>query len=211
MNKLVFITGGARSGKSTFAEELAEEINKVFENTQIAYIATAESTDEEFEKRIEKHKERRGKEYANYEEALKIGSLLNDKLNKHNIFIIECLATWLGNIYYKFPNAIDETINNELNSLLNVISQNSIPERNSQNSLEQIKKHSFTNSIEELFLNSSNNKIIIIVSNEVGLGIVPENKMVREYRDNLGFINKIIANEADYAFICHCGIPQRIK
>ena len=211
MNKLVFTTGGARSGKSTFAEELAIELNQSFEDKQIAYIATAESTDEEFDKRIEKHKGRRGKEYANYEEPINISSFLIDKLNQHNIFIIECLATWLGNIYYKFPDAIEENINNEINKLLNVISQNDKYERKSQNSIDQIKMHGFQNSTEELFKNNSDDKIIIIVSNEVGMGIVPENKMVREYRDNLGFINKKIADTADYVFICNCGIPNRIK
>ncbi len=213
MNKIILITGGARSGKSSFAEELAEKLNSNYSNKQIAYIATAEITDEEFEERIKVHKERRGNEYSTYEESINISELLIEIKDKHNIFIIECLSTWLGNVYYKKSESVNKIIQAELESLNKIIfDEKMISEKKKNNSrinilLRETEKISFKDILE----NSYKDKFFIFVTNEVGTGIVPPDKITRKFRDDLGTINKAIANVADFVFNCVCGIPQRIK
>ncbi len=168
-NKIIFIIGGARSGKSSFALNEASKIKG-----QKAYIATAEAHDDEMRERIERHKKGRGDEWDTYEEPLKIAAVLSDIKNRYTVVVLDCLTLWLSNI---MRNRLE--IENGINTFVN--------------SLKDSPCHVF------------------IVSNEVGMGIVPDNELAREFRDWAGFLNQKVAETADEVYLVTAGIPVRIK
>jgi adenosylcobinamide kinase/adenosylcobinamide-phosphate guanylyltransferase len=171
MKKITFITGGARSGKSSFALKQASRIAG-----KKAYIATAEALDEEMRKRIEDHREQRGREWDTFEEPLMIAEVINKIGDRYDTLVLDCLTLWLSNIMHS--NLIIEA---EIERLISSLLSN----------------HTSTS--------------IFIVSNEVGMGIVPENEMARKFRDMAGLLNQKVAGAADEVYIVIAGIPLRIK
>lgn len=101
MKKIILITGGQRSGKSTKAEELALSLS-----SQPVYLATAHVWDDEFRERVKKHQERRGPEWTNIEEEI--------HLSKHDltgrVVVIDCITLWLTNLFYQFDSEVDKTL-----------------------------------------------------------------------------------------------------
>jgi len=172
--KIVFITGGARSGKSLFALKEASKISG-----EKAYIATAEVLDEEMQQRIENHRRQRGDEWITYEEPLRIVGLLGKINGKYSVILIDCLTLWLSNLMHSNFN-----IDQEIENLINVLKDLSL-----------------------LTYHSS----LFIVSNEVGLGIVPDNELARRFRDIAGILNQKVAEVADEVYLEIVGIPLRIK
>lgn len=173
MGRIVLITGGARSGKSSFALEQALK-----RPGKRVFIATALALDEEMEDRIRKHQKERGSDFATIEEPLDLLSRLNNLSDDVKVVVIDCLTVWLGNLFHE-----------------------------SADNGESVKQ-----GIENLCKGlSAENKEIILVTNEVGFGIVPENRLARLYRDMLGFLNRRIAEQANKVYCCLCGIPVCIK
>ena len=212
MNRLIFITGGARSGKSTFAEDLAKEINNSYPDKKlIAYIATGEGMDEEFKTRIEEHQKRRGSEFLTLEEPLDIGSKVEFAYPNHSVIIVECLTTWLANMYWKDPELKDMRVKSNTQNMISLFTEKLDPVKK----IESVKSFLTNNqnlSTEKLFENENlRDKTLIVVSNEIGQGVVPDNKMSRDFRDDLGAVNKKMALNAHYVFHCVSGIPTRIK
>lgn len=212
MNRLIFVTGGARSGKSTFAEELAKKINQTYpEKSPIAYIATGEVMDEEFKERIEQHQKRRGSEFVTYEEPMDIGSKVEFAYTNHNVIMVECLTTWLANVYFKEPELKDMLIKSNINNMISLFTGKLNPIRKIEDIKDYLSSELKPES-EKLFENKDKrDKTLILVSNEIGMGVVPENKMSREFRDQLGGVNKLAALNSHYVFNCVSGIPVRIK
>lgn len=169
--QIVFITGGARSGKSSFALKEASKIKG-----KKAYIASAEALDEEMKERIEKHKERRGKEWDTFEEPLRIADVIKEAISDYRVVVIDCLTLWLSNIMHSNLNA-DNEIENLINSLR------------------------FTHHASHIY----------IVSNEVGMGIVPDNELARKFRDLAGILNRKVAAISDAVYLITAGIPLKIK
>ena len=169
MKKITFITGGARSGKSSFALEQASGIAG-----KKAYIATAEALDEEMRMRIEDHRKQRGKEWDTFEEPLMIAEVIKKIGDQYDTLVLDCLTLWLSNIMHA-NLSIEAEIERLISSLL------------------------------------SHQTSIFIVSNEVGMGIVPENEMARKFRDMTGMLNQKVAGAADEVYIIVAGIPLRIK
>lgn len=213
MNRLIFITGGARSGKSTFAEELAIKINKSYENDKpVAYIATAMVTDDEFRERIEEHKNRRGKEFVTFEEPMDIGSKAEYAYAEHNVILVECLTTWLGNIYFNEPKLKEMLVRSNVNNLVSLFTGKLDPLKKLESYNDFILGKEEQLPVEELFINQDEkNKTLIVVSNELGSGLVPAEKESREFRDDLGNINKTMAANSHYVYITVSGLPVRIK
>jgi adenosylcobinamide kinase/adenosylcobinamide-phosphate guanylyltransferase len=173
--KLVFITGGARSGKSIFA---LKEASKISGNR--AYVATAEALDEEMRKRIEEHKKQRGKDWETYEEPLKIAHLVENIKGRYSVILIDCLTLWLSNLMHSKLN-IEEEIENLIGALKD---------------LSLVTRHSL---------------IVYIISNEVGMGIVPENEMARRFRDLAGILNQKVSEVSDEVYLVVAGISIKIK
>jgi adenosylcobinamide kinase/adenosylcobinamide-phosphate guanylyltransferase len=171
-NKVTFITGGARSGKSTFAEKLALEIAG-----KRAYLATAQALDAEMVVRIEHHRQRRGTAWDTYEEPLAIAELLKKLSGRYGVVLLDCLTLWLSNVMA----------------------------RSDEDSVVMARGDELVSAIRD-FSGSC-----IIVSNEVGLGIVPDNALARRFRDLAGFVNQRVAQAADEAYLLTSGIPLKIK
>lgn len=180
--KLLFVLGGARSGKSKFAEELAKKINEKF-NKEVIYIATFPANDDpEMIERIAMHKKNRPKNWK----TLEIGntgdiiSMLAENKAANSVIIIECLTILVSNLLTDGMD--DKKILNEIDELIEFIKN----ENNSDN-------------------------IYIVVSNEVGHGIVPGNELARRYRDVLGKANQLIAKDADEFYVMFAGFGVNVR
>lgn len=171
MGKIILILGGARSGKSTFALNLAKGHKKV------GFIATCQALDKEMENRIRMHQKIRPPDWKTFEEARCIASTLRKMGNGFDCIVIDCLTLLVSNL------------------ILSGSSENEILEEISLMSDSLRKKKAKA----------------IIVSNEVGLGIVPKNKLARDFRDVAGKVNQLVAKIADEVFFTVSGIPARIK
>jgi adenosylcobinamide kinase/adenosylcobinamide-phosphate guanylyltransferase len=169
--KVIFVTGGAKSGKSSFV------LNEAAKNEgQKAFIATAEALDEEMLNRIEKHKGERGEGWDTYEEPLQIAATVAKLAGGYSVIVLDCLTLWLSNAMHR-----NADIELEIENFLNILR------------------------------NGKPNSHIYIVSNEVGAGIVPENKLAREFRDLAGTMNQRVAGVSDEVFMVVAGIPVKIK
>lgn len=172
MGKIIFILGGARSGKSTYAVKLAKRLDQ-----KIAFIATCLPLDKEMRKRIKIHKKNRPSRWQTFEAGEDIATLLKDVGPKFNTLIIDCLTLFISGLLS--IGLDDKVIEERVNKMLEILKS------------KKCKS--------------------IIVSNEVGLGIVPKNRLGRRFRDLAGRINQIVAEKSDEVFFLVSGIPWRIK
>ncbi|MHB1254198.1 MAG: bifunctional adenosylcobinamide kinase/adenosylcobinamide-phosphate guanylyltransferase [Candidatus Humimicrobiaceae bacterium] len=193
MGYIYFLLGGARSGKSSYAEELAKNLSG-----EVAYIATAEIIDEEMQKRIDVHKSRRPVfwktfEFSSnvpvvkdFEEIIKIVLLENYK-----VVIIDCITILLFRLIHKYRLDELEIISNRLEKKI------------------EDEAGLFFNEFIKLAVSSSLK--FIIVSNEIGMGVVPSYPLGRVFRDLMGAVNKQIAAASDEAYFFIAGLKQKIK
>ncbi len=184
---ITFIIGGARSGKSRFALEKAS-----LHSGKKAYIATAQALDNEMKERIEKHKKERPAGWLTIEEPLNIVALIKNIHTQYDVILIDCLTLWLSNLMTRGQNTEDRrpTIETELENFLDTI--------------KVLKFFSVCNL-------SSDFCSLFIVSNEVGMGIVPDNELSRRFRDMAGYLNQKVAGIANEVYSVTAGIPLRIK
>ena len=175
-NKIVLVTGGARSGKSVFSERLVRENSE-----KHAYIATCPVMDEEMRERVKLHQERRlDYKWITIEEQLDLaGALAKAREEKADGILIDCLTLWINNLMYHLPAFSEEEMKRRTADLIGV--------------LEEYPG------------------IVVLVLNEVGLGIVPESPIGRVFRDCSGRCGQMVAAVADEVWFCVCGIPQKIK
>lgn len=182
LKKTILIVGGARGGKSRFAQELAEQSNEA-----VLFVATAEAGDEEMRRRIEKHRGSRPASWQTLEATSGLAGRISREIAGSGVVLIDCITLLVNNVIrenYREGDMLDEDlieakVTAEITELINCM-------RNSQ-------------------------ARFIIVSNEVGLGIVPENKLGRFYRDVLGRANQLLAEYADEVYLMVCGIPIPLK
>ena len=195
MKKVVLVTGGQRSGKSTYAEKLALQLSGT---SQAVYMATAKIWDEEFEHRVQIHKERRGPQWINIEEE--------KYLSRHNVegrvVLIDCVTLWSTNFFF------DRNMEDNLPCSSNpnfTMDAGQAKESASlvEQTLQQIK--------EEFEKFTAQDATFIFVTNEIGLGGVSENKVQRQFTDLLGWLNQYIASKADEVVFMVSGIPMKIK
>lgn len=178
MAPVILITGGSRSGKSAFAQQMAEQI----EGPRL-FVATCPHTDPEMDDRIRRHcRDRQGRGWQSVEESLLLVEQLGN-CRPGSTVLIDCLTLWINNLMFaagEQQNEIDEDL----------VAQQA--EKLGQAAIA----HQGT---------------VIMVTNEVGLGIVPDNRMARLYRDLVGRCNQVVATKADQVFLVSCGIPLQIK
>jgi adenosylcobinamide kinase / adenosylcobinamide-phosphate guanylyltransferase len=166
MTELIFVTGGARSGKSSFAFEQAVELG----GDDVTFVATAERSDDEMTDRIARHQLERPRAWKTVELPREI--FIADL--KSPVVLLDCLSVFVSNL------------------LLDGLAEAKILER-VQNILE------------------SRTQILIVVSNEVGMGLVPEYPLGRQFRDVLGRANQMVARASTQAYFLVAGIPLRLK
>ena len=169
------ILGGARSGKSAFAEKLATE-----SDLPVTYIATAQVYDNEFGQRVEHHKTRRPAHWRTIEQAFNLGKVLVDNAKTSECVIIDCLTLWLA--------------------------QCICPDCNRPEQLSwQEERADFLAAIAQA------QGTILMVSNEVGMGIVPLGEINRQFQDEQGRLNQAVAGLADKVSFIAAGLPITLK
>lgn len=181
MGKIILVTGGARSGKSVFAEKITAEAGQ-----RLAYIATAEIWDEEMEHRVALHRQRRSLQWQTFEAPQKAQLAIAEAGKTHDAILFDCITMYLSNMLCRQTEPLVE-------------------ER-----LENMVQEEMARLIEAAE-NLPEHVSIIFVTNEVGAGIVPENKLARFYRDLSGLANQQLAAAAAEVYAVLCGIPLRIK
>jgi adenosylcobinamide kinase / adenosylcobinamide-phosphate guanylyltransferase len=184
-NKLILVTGGARSGKSTFAEQLAEQYGR-----PITYIATAQVFDEEMRERIRIHRERRAAYWLTVEAPYDAEAVIRRVGMDTPVILVDCLTLFVTNYLLK---EVPVDANSEKYTY-----QECVPKvLQSVRGLAEAAK--------------SVPGCVIVVTNEVGLGIVPGDPLSRAFRDIAGWANQCIAAAADEVYFVVSGIPMRIK
>ncbi len=170
MGKLIFITGGVRSGKSRWVVERAKEEFK----DKVIFVATARETDEEMKERISNHKKERPALWEVTEAPLYPQKFLTQRVNFKGGIILDCVTFWVANL----------------------MDHKEKVEQNIKEFIEISKKIAGK---------------VYIVSNEVGMGIVPSSASGRKFRDLLGKANQLIAQESEEVYFMISGIPHKIK
>ncbi|MCD6292463.1 MAG: bifunctional adenosylcobinamide kinase/adenosylcobinamide-phosphate guanylyltransferase [Deltaproteobacteria bacterium] len=169
----ILVGGGARSGKSSFAQKMAEDLPG-----RRVYLATAQALDQEMEQRIAKHQADRGSAWhATLEEPLNLTECLQRAGTDFDIILVDCITLWLANLMGRDDN--DRQILQEIDKLAATLNQ--FP------------------------------ATIILVSNEVGLGLVPEHPSGRRFRDLAGFANQRLAQACQEVYFTIWGLPQKLK
>lgn len=186
--RLVLLLGGARSGKSTFAERLATRSGR-----SVAYIATALAIDDDMRDRIARHRSARSADWHTIEEPLHLASALQRAAAVADVVILDCLTVWLSN--WLFAQGDSEQLEAD-----KVISAHHY-----EGALQEIEALLWA--VEEL----EPGKTLIVVTNEVGLGIVPAYALGRVYRDVLGLVNQSIAATATQVYLMIAGLGVDIK
>jgi len=178
MARIILITGGNRSGKSAYAQALAEYISGIR-----TYVATCPVIDEETEKRIRKHKEARlTSSWRTIEETKNLADALK-RARESQVILVDCLTLWVNNLMYEAESQSRDITEEDIAALCRGIIDvcDDLP------------------------------GMIIFVTNEVGMGIVPENPASRLFRDLTGRCNQIIAGRADAVTFMISGLPVNIK
>lgn len=168
--RLIYVSGGARSGKSSHAERLAAGLG----GAEISYLATAQAFDAEMEGRIGRHRSERPAGWQTLEEPLDLGPALT---RGRDVVLLDCLSLWVSNLMLRGDPDVDILA-----------------------AAEQL-----------IALHQQRGGTLIAVSNEVGLGIVPDNALARRYRDTLGWVNQRFAQASDEAWLLVSGLPLRLK
>ena len=179
----ILITGGARSGKSRYAQEMALKWGG-----PVLFVATAEAGDEEMRQRIEQHRRSRPSSWRTLEVATGVGNEIIQGIGNAQVVIIDCITMLVNNIFSKYTDSSGENIDA---------------------SLVEEEVTAEINRLMECF-----NRVdagFIVVTNEVGMGLVPANSMSRLYRDLLGRGNQLLAGQADEVCIMVSGLPVTIK
>ena len=177
----ILILGGARSGKSRFAQKIASRLGG-----EVLFVATGEALDEEMRQRIEEHKRSRPSSWRSVEVATGVGRRIQEEIHNTQVVIVDCLTLLVSNVIGQCsddpeqisPELIEERLTAEINELIGCI--------------------------------DGKTATFILVSNEVGMGLVPESRLGRLYRDLLGKVNQIFAERADRVYFMLSGMPLNI-
>lgn len=191
MAKIIFVLGGARSGKS----EYAEHILAADKNSAKGYIATSRIWDDEVRHRVKLHRERRPKEWRTFEYPETDPEILINIFSQAQVFLFDCVTMYVNNI---IMDGIELAHAKEKDVI-------------SESSLDGLL-HDLDARMNAVLSSLQNKDItVIFVSNELGLGIVPDNPISRIYRDMVGLANQRLAAVASEMYFVICGIPVCLK
>jgi len=179
---LILILGGARSGKSRFAQQLAEKFGG-----KVLFVATGQPLDDEMASRIEEHRKKRPQNWRTLEIDIKVGQKLRERIADVDVVLLDCLTLLVSNVILNRVGNSEEA------------------------SFAGAEKYVMAELENLIACMDKHESIFIVVSNEVGLGLVPDNKLGRVYRDLLGKANQLLAQHADEVYFMASGIPVKIK
>lgn len=179
--KLIFVTGGIRSGKSAFAEEVTSRLGE-----QVTYIATAQALDEEMKHRIRLHRERRPGNWTTVEEPLQVTGVITEYGGKCDVIMLDCMTILLSNMMFEQEQKHGEFRREFQDEMIEEIC-----------SLARAAKETSAH--------------VVIVSNEVGMTLVSDNFLGRQYQELVGRANQVVAGLADEAYLVVAGHPIDLK
>jgi len=180
MGRLLLVLGGARSGKSAYAQQVAQELG----GTRVLFVATAQAWDVEMAQRIAQHQQERPATWRTLEAPRHVGQTIALKLGDATVVLVDCLTLLVSNTILRLsespdPAAAAAAVQAELTALLQTCQGSAAT--------------------------------YIVVSNEVGLGLVPDNPLGRLYRDLLGRANQTLAAQAEAVYFMMAGLPVEVK
>lgn len=176
---IIVVTGGARSGKSVFAEEYVKGCAG-----KVAYVATAQALDDEMVLRIKAHQKRRPPTWETREIPYGLSAELPELLTVFDVVLVDCLTLYFSNFLFQYEHEGDEVILNKALDEMTAICDE---------------------------IHRTSGKTVVLVTNELGCGIVPMGRISRLYRDIIGSINQLAARRANEVYMTVCGIPIEIK
>lgn len=184
MGTTIFVTGGARSGKSRFAEERAAGSGQ-----PVTYLATMQAGDDELAARIQRHRERRPGVWGTVEAPIDVLGALESSADGDTV-LLDCLSLWVSNLLFAATAdhgawAVDDW--------------------------ERFVTGAVEASTRVIEAQQRRAGTLIVVTNETGMGIVPADALSRYYRDALGLVNQAFATPADEAYLLVGGLPLRLK
>lgn len=185
MGRLILVTGGARSGKSSFAEKTARDFGE-----NILYIATAIAFDDEMKERIRRHRLQRPERWETLEAFRDFDRVLRGRLEGRDAVLLDCVTVMVSNIMLQRAmdweslsageiNEAEREVAGQVEALLSIIKEADMP--------------------------------FILVTNELGMGVVPPSVLGRAMRDIAGRTNQQLARGAEEVYLCVSGIPVKIK
>lgn len=179
MTGTLLVLGGARSGKSAYAQRHCEALGK-----RLVYIATAQAGDNEMAERIARHRAERGHLWSTLEEPLDLCGAISEAAKRADAVLVDCLTLWLSNLM-----------------LANQMQANEIQGR-----------HDLLAARKALTLLVEQTRVpLVLIANEVGMGIVPDNPLARRFRDEAGWLNQEVAAAAKEVVMVVAGLPMRLK
>lgn len=179
MAKIILITGGARSGKSSYALKRAESLS-----SRRLFVATCPKIDAEMSERVGRHQqERQGRGWVTVENETNLSEVFLQQTEGFDVVLIDCITLWVNNILFTDAGQGQIVDDQRIGALCG----------------------------EWLDATSRFAGTVICVTNEVGLGIVPDNALARRYRDLVGTCNQLLGKKADEVVLVSCGIPVKIK
>ena len=191
MGKLTLILGGARSGKSTYAEKQAEELG----GNSVLYVATSETKDEEMVERVEKHRADRSSAWETLEAPRNVVQAIRAVGSETKVILLDCMTLLIANHLMEATAPEDDPFDDPSADPFDAqIEADVVAE------VEALVDYVKESDVE-----------MLVVSNEVGLGVVPPYELGRAYRDILGRANQILARHADEVHLLVAGIPMRVK
>ena len=179
MGKIILVTGGARSGKSSFAEKLALKLG----DGRAAYVATAQIFDDEMNFRVKLHQSRRGENWQTFEAPFAADEKISEAAKTFDAILFDCVTLYVSNFLCAADVDDEKFLYDNLRELI-------------QKLIDAAKTSEATT---------------IFVSNEVGAGIVPENKLARRFRDLSGLANQMLAAEAEKVFLTVAGLAVDVR
>ena len=174
--QIILLLGGARSGKSRYAQQLAMELSD-----KVLFVATGEALDEEMQARIAEHKKDRPQSWRTLELPSGLGKGIENQIADSGVVLVDCLTLLISNLLCDEPDypEAEKRVLSEINQL--------------------------TAAMDRLDAN------FVIVSNEVGMGLVPDTKLGRIYRDLLGKANQLLAQRATEVYLMVACLPVQVK
>ena len=185
MSNIVFVTGGAKSGKSAFAESLCIE-----RNDKTGYIATSIPFDDEMKEKVRLHKERRPSNWITYEIYEDVFKIIENVSKECDTVMLDCITLMVNNLMFKYDMNPQDLSNEELEKM------------------DEYIFNQFEKLIEEIRKTELD---FVFVTNEIGMGVIPANKLSRIYANTAGKINQYVASNSDEAYLVISGIPVKIK
>lgn len=182
--KLILILGGARGGKSIFAEELAAELGR-----EVLFVATAEPLDESMRVRIANHRRSRPAQWRTAEAPTRVGEVIGQQAGGADVVLLDCLTMLTTNILLRHPSE-DPQSDGTYDAVVDAM----------RGELEAL-----------VAWHAGSTASLIVVTNEVGMGVVPAYPLGRAYRDLLGWANRWLAIRADEVYLMVAGLPVNVK